>query len=442
MILEFRDGVGYGSFMKRLRPIGYLQVSYWLAAVGVGLAAVLYAKLIGLFQGLYFLGFEKHPYLLSSITPLIFLGATALVVKLAPQSKGSGIPQVLQAIEFSQTSEPSQYADLISVKTAFVKVLSTSIGILGGAALGREGPTVQISASLFALTGTRMKRFFPKIDFHSYLIAGGAAGVAAAFNTPLAGITFALEEVAHGSSFAKFKEWVMLSVVIAGVTAQALVGDFLYFGHPHFQLPTLAMAILQALVIGVVAGFVGGWFARFLAYRKYTRFLPTSWWMRALVCGAFCSILIFISHGDAAGSGYEVTRRFMDNPSGKLPLLFPVAKFFVTAFSYLSGMAGGIFSPCLSIGSGVGYSVGALLHFASPKSCALFGMVAFFAGVVQAPITAVVIVMEMTDEHLLILPFLGAAYLAQAVARWVMPTPLYSYLAFGEKNNEEILEAF
>src|SRR4051812_40823965 len=103
--------------MRRLRSATYLQFSYWLAAVAVGIAAVLYAKLIGIVQGIYFQGFENHPYLVSAITPLIFVASTALVVKLAPQAKGSGIPQVLEAIELSQKTTPQAYAELVSIKT-------------------------------------------------------------------------------------------------------------------------------------------------------------------------------------------------------------------------------------------------------------------------------------------------------------------------------------
>lgn len=92
-------------------------------------------------------------------------------------------------------------------------------------------------------------------------------------------------------------------------------------------------------------------------------------------------------------------------------------------------MAGGIFSPCLSIGAGLGLSIAQLAHWESFKACALIGMVAFFSGVVQAPLTAVIIVMEMTDEHMLILPFMVAAFLAQGLGKWMMPIPLYSFLS-------------
>ena len=419
------------------------RFSYLFAAVCVGIVSVFYARFISCLQGWYFSFYHSHPYWISGATPFLFIIGTGWVVKFAPEAKGSGIPQVLSAIEISKRSDSLEYQGLVSIKTAIVKVISSGVGILGGASLGREGPTVQISVSLFSLIGStvqnRLKRFVPQMDTESYLIAGGAAGIAAAFNTPLAGITFALEEVAHGASFSKFKEWVILSVVIAGVTAQALAGNFLYFGHPLLLTPDLpvplwVILVPEALVIGFISGVSGGVFARLISHPAFSHLLPSVWWIRSGICGVLCAALIFVSHGTAAGSGYEVTRQLMDAENGSLDLLYPVLKFFVTVFSYLSGMAGGIFSPALSIGSGIGFSTGSLLHFVSLKSCALFGMVGFFSGVVHAPLTAVIIVMEMTDEHLLILPFLAAAYLAQIVSKRVMPTPLYSYIAFGKQN--------
>jgi H+/Cl- antiporter ClcA len=110
-------------------------------------------------------------------------------------------------------------------------------------------------------------------------------------------------------------------------------------------------------------------------------------------------------------------------------VLFPVFKLVTTVLSYLSGMAGGIFSPSLSIGAGIGISIAKVFHFSNFKTCALMGMVAFFSGVVQAPLTAVIIVTEMTDRHILILPFMVAAFIGQAIGRVIMPTPLYHFLA-------------
>ncbi len=222
----------------------------------------------------------------------------------------------------------------------------------------------------------------------------------------------------------------MLSVIVGGITAQALGGNYFYFGHP--DIPRPAFTILPiAILIGIAGGLFGGGFARVLTHPRL-RILPGSWWLRALVCGSICTLFTVLSSGDTAGSGYEVTRKFMDNPEGDLPMLFFPEKFLTTVFSYLSGMAGGIFSPSLSIGAGMGFSLAQLFHVPDLKACALIGMVAFFSGVVQTPLTAVIILMEMTDQYALIIPFMIAAFLAHGVGKLLMPVPLYRQLAFGK----------
>lgn len=314
---------------------------------------------------------------------------------------------------------------LVSLKVALVKVLSSTIGIFGGASIGREGPTVQIAASVFSAIGNRVRKFYREAEFPSFATAGAAAGVAAAFNTPFAGITFALEELAE-DSFSSLKGVVVLGVVLAGIAAQLLAGNYLYFGHPTIPPFSLVTLALESIPIGLTAGLLGGIFARILARPILP--MPKSWWMKSLLCGALCAGLGMLTHGDTAGSGYEVTRLSLESGTAP-PLYFPLLKLVSTALSYLSGMAGGIFSPCLSIGAGIGFSFATVFHIASIRACGLVGMVAFFSGVVQAPLTAVVIVMEMTDQHNLILPFIVAALVAKSVGKLFMPTPLYRFLA-------------
>ena len=416
--------------MLNSRPVSKAELSFWLGSVVVGFAAVFYAELVSQVQGIYFNCFSHHPYWISLATPLIFVIATYPVVRFAPDAKGSGIPQVLEAIELAKRSEVSAWGtQLISIRTAVIKVISTTLGFFGGASLGREGPTVQIASSVFAWIGKRVSGYKTKVSFQTFLTAGAAAGVAAAFNTPLAGIAFALEELAE-EGFHHFKQWVMVSVIIAGITAQAFLGNYLYFGHPSADVPSL-IVIPEALLIGVAGGLLGGIFGRLLGHQRIA-FLPKTWWKRALFCGVICSGINFVTHGNTAGSGYEVTQRFFMGPTqAELPMLFAFEKLITTVFSYLSGMAGGIFSPCLSIGAGLGFLIGKIVHLSNLKACGLFGMVAFFSGVVQAPLTAVIIVTEMTDEHILIIPFLVTAFLAQRFASLLMPVPLYKLLAFG-----------
>ncbi|HTL12775.1 MAG TPA: chloride channel protein, partial [Bdellovibrionota bacterium] len=390
----------------------YRYASLWIGAVLVGVAAVLYAKLIFVVQRTYLTWFGRHPHYLAAAAPFAFVAATALVRRFAPDAKGSGIPQVLEAIEAGEKAPGKDgpwLSSLVSARTAVIKVISSVVGIAGGASIGREGPTVQIAASVFAGVGRKVRKYAPNIELPSYLTAGAAAGVAAAFNTPLAGITFAIEEVINGA-LGSFRQAMMVSVIISGITAQALLGNYLYFGRPAISEPNLHVTY-QALLLGVSGGALGGIFAKVLAYPGMVR-LPKHWLLRSFACGVVCSAIGLLTHGATAGSGYEPTEAaLMAGSADGASLLFPILKLGTTALSYLSGMAGGIFSPSLSIGAGMGISIAKLLHFHDFRTCALMGMVAFFSGVVQAPITAVIIVTEMTDRHILIIPFMVSAFI-------------------------------
>jgi H+/Cl- antiporter ClcA len=416
--------------LMRFRQKTYLQLTVWTAAALVGGAAVLFARLVGKAQELFFSLFHAHPYLTTLATPLLFVAATLIVERFGPDARGSGIPQVLSAIDHAKGSEddgPHWLSSLVSMRTAAVKVLSSTVGIVAGASIGREGPSVQIAASVFAFFGRITRRIVPQADFCSFLTAGAAAGVAAAFNAPLAGVTFAIEEVTEGM-LGQFREMIMLGVILSGIAAMALAGNYLYFGHPSVQGST-ALLVPETILLGVLGGVAGGAFSRLLACPEFLK-LPSQPWKRALYCGILCAAIGIYSKGTTAGSGYEITRQFLESASvQQWPFSFWAAKFCTTTLSYLSGMAGGIFSPSLSIGAGIGFSVAKLCHFANFKVCALLGMVAFFSGAIQAPLTAVVIIMEMTDQQILIIPFMVAAFLARRIGQMFLPVPLYRFLA-------------
>jgi H+/Cl- antiporter ClcA len=421
----------------RFRQRTYLQITIWVAAALVGVAAVLYARLIEITQKFYFVLAHGHPYLVALSTPALFVVATLVVEKFGPAAKGSGIPQVLQVIEHShshiqENREPPWNNPLVSLRTAAVKVVSSVLGILGGASIGREGPTVQIAASIFTWAGRVTRRILPKVDFQSFITAGAAAGVAAAFNAPLAGITFAIEEITEGL-LGKYREMIMLAVILSGIVSMALAGNYLYFGHPVVSSAT-AVIIPETIILGICGGFFGGVFARLLAFPKLIR-LPEQGWIRALLCGSVCALVGLYSDGTTSGSGYEITRKVLESASvDQGPFFFSIGKFCTTVLSYLSGMAGGIFSPSLAIGAGIGFSVAKIFSFMNFKICGLLGMVGFFSGAIQAPLTAVIIVMEMTDEHILIIPFMVTAFLARGIGKQFMPIPLYRFLA--DKNRK------
>jgi H+/Cl- antiporter ClcA len=412
--------------MHTYRDHFLIQTSFLSASVFLGLGAVYFNKLITVLQRYYHVLFERDPYVMTAITPLAFWAATAVAKYFAPQAGGSGVPQVLYAASIpNETNTGVVSSGLLSIRTAIVKIFSTAIGFIGGASIGGEGPTVQISGAIFATVGTYVRKFFPKIDFRSYIVAAGGAGIAAAFNTPLGGVTFALEEVAL-SSFGRLRHAVMLAVIVAGLTAQALVGDELYFGKFAIERSDIHL-MPWAIVIGLICGLLGGLFGRIVSSRRLYN-LRINWWQRTLICGVLVALIDLGLQGSTAGSGYRITKAFMNGTIENQPFYFPLAKILATALSTLSGMGGGILAPSITIGAWSGVAIAKLASIASPKACALLGMAAYFSSAFQIPVTAVIVVMEMTNQHDFIIPMMVASVCAYLVGRIVMPTSLYHIL--------------
>jgi H+/Cl- antiporter ClcA len=410
--------------IRTYRAKFFVQASFWIAAIAVGIFAVFYGRLIEFIQGNYRLLFAEHAVWMTLFTPLAFVGAAAVAKLFAPHAGGSGIPQALYAASIAKENpDEVNQSGMVSIKTAFVKVISTAISFLGGAAVGGEGPTVQISTAIFAASGNTLKKYFPAMNLQSYLVAGAGAGIAAAFNTPLGGIAFALEEVAL-SDFGDLKHLVMLAVIIAGLTTQALLGgDTLYLGNPMLG-SSESKYLLWSALIGVIGGLFGASFGKLVTSERIYN-LKIDWWKKALACGIIVSAINFIFDGTTGGNGFVMTQKLMITTTADRPLLFPIAKLLATAFSTLSGLGGGILAPSLSIGAWMGASTSKLFFLASPKVCGLLGMVAYLTGAFQIPLTAVVIVLEMTNQHGLILPMMVTSVFSFTVARAIMPVSLY-----------------
>jgi H+/Cl- antiporter ClcA len=404
----------------------FIHGSFLLAAVCTGVGAAYFNEFIGAIQVWYYRFFDSHPYFMTGFTPLAFLAATAVVKAFAPHAGGSGVPQVLHASNLSSRSyRATVESGLVSIRTAAIRIVSTAIGLLGGASVGGEGPTVQIAGSIFGTLGAVAKQYFPRLDYHAYMVAAAGAGVGAAFNAPLGGVTFAIEEFAVGN-FGPMRHPIILAVILAGLTSNGIIGNQLYFGGlkaaeigSHF--------LLWSALIGLIGGLMGGFFGR-IVVSPWIHNLKFNWWTRALLCGTIVAAIGLATHGQTAGSGYSVTRDLLMTGTAPLPLTFPLAKLLATAISTLSGIGGGILAPSLTIGGWMGVSVAKAAALINLKDCALIGMVAYFTGAFQLPLTAAVVVMEMTDRHDIIVPMLIAALSAHLVARVIMPEPLYHIL--------------
>jgi H+/Cl- antiporter ClcA len=400
------------------------RLTFLVGGLVVGLIAVVLAIGSNAAQA-YFHGWaSRWPYLPLLLTPAGFALSIYLTIRLFPNSQGSGIPQAIAA---RQTNDADRRAALVGFRPAIGKVLLTLFGLLVGASSGREGPTVQVGASAMFLVGRLSPRRQPGL-----ILAGAAAGVAAAFNTPLAGIVFGIEEMSR-SFEARTSGLLIAAVILAGLTAQVLLGNYTYFGFTNAALP-IGTAWIAVPLCAVFGGFLGGLFARVLVAVPSVFPMRIRAWVAsnpvlfAAVCGLAVALCGLASGNTTFGTGYEQANAVLHH-TGTISLLYAPLKFFATAFSSVSGIPGGIFSPSLSIGAGIGADIAHFFHHASPEPIVLLGMVAYFTGVVRAPITGFVIVSEMTGDHGMLVPLMTTALLANAVARLINKEGVYHMLA-------------
>ncbi|HXP91613.1 MAG TPA: chloride channel protein [Fibrobacteria bacterium] len=356
--------------------------------------------------------------------------AGILLVRSRLPAAGSGIPQVKAAL--------AGLSPVHGIRVGVVKFALCVIQVGGGASLGREGPTVQICA---ALAPPVLKLFaLPKAFLRRFLPVAAAAGIAAAFNTPIAAVTFAMEEL-MGSSTPTAMTGLVVAAAIAAILEKLLLG-----GHPLFSAPAWTFDSLASLpsflILGILGGFLGVLFhrwlldlrARFQSLRRLS--IPLQMALGGLITGVAIWIgTAFLGNDGIAGPGYALLEASLHEhlSHGQTLGLLPL-KFMATLASYCSGGVGGIFSPVLAIGSLLGSLVGWLQRDlpwadATPLGAfALVGMGTFFASVIQAPITSVLILFELTGNYGLIIPLMLANMASFLIARKMNPVPIYDAL--------------
>jgi H+/Cl- antiporter ClcA len=352
-----------------------------------------------------------------------------LTRKYFPGSQGSGIPQVIASLNPNESM--AIRAQVLSIRVAAGKFVLTFMGLLFGASVGREGPTVQIGASIMHKLGSIAR--FPTHDVEKGLIlAGAAAGVAAAFNTPLAGIVFAIEEMSR--SFEEHNiSTILMTVIIAGITSLGLLGNYYYFGHTSASLK-FGSEWSVVLVCGIFGGLLGGAFSRAMIEINRGLLGRMGNWMRsepimfAALCGLTIALIGLASGNTTFGSGYVEAKTILEGNEA-VPSSFGLLKLLATLVSSVSGIPGGIMAPSLSAGIGFGSNIAQFFTSVPAGATITLGMVGYFSGVTQAPITAFVIVMEMTDNHEMILPLMATALIAKICSRLICPTPLFHTMA-------------
>jgi len=341
-----------------------------------------------------------------------------------PGAQGSGIPQVIAA---HRLEDLSARARLVSLRIALGKIILLMLGLVCGASAGREGPTVQVGASTMFLLGRLEPHRQPGL-----LLAGSAAGIAAAFNAPLAGIMFGIEEMSRSFEI-RVSGLVLGTVIAAGLTSLALIGDYTYFGTTDVVLP-VGPQWFAVVVAGVIGGLAGGIFSRLIAMlaagftHRGGRWVKKRPVLFASLCGLVLALCGLGSGGNTFGTGYEQAQAILAGHAEVTPLFGPL-KMVATAVTTMSGVPGGLFSPSLAVGAGIGRDLAPLMPQVPLGVFAILCMTAYLTGVVQAPLTSFVIVSEMTANHALVIPIMLASFVAQAASLMVCPAGVYHMLA-------------
>jgi len=440
--------------MKLRRPLrlGLLRLSLLAIVVGIitGFGAVLFRALIGLIHNIAFLGVFYFNYDAGVFTPPGPWGAfiilvpvigglivTFLITNFAPEARGHGVPEVMDAIYYRE--------GVIRPVVALIKSLASALSIGTGAAVGREGPIIQIGAALGSTLG-QIVRMAPWQRI-TLVAAGAGAGIAATFNTPIGGVMFAIELMMPELSARTF-----LPVALATGTA-TFIGRIFFGIHPAFTIPNALLAsqapasltalLLYALLGGLI-GLAAAGFVRGLSLAEKAFEFIKNPYLRNIVGMLIIGLLIYAlltgaGHYYVEGVGYSTIEAILTgdlNLPELLVLLF-AAKLFATSVSLGSGASGGIFSPSLFMGATIGGAFGLLVNAIAPvadfsvTTCAIIGMAAMVGGGTGAAMTAVTMIFEMTRDYDLVMPSIIAVALAIGVRRLLSQENIYTIKLVG-----------
>ncbi len=394
-----------------------------LIAVLAGLSAVLFTLAI---KGTAYLLFGVSPSVLRYILvpTLMSLVTGFLLAKYFPEARGSGVPQTEAAYHLKQGDIPG--------RVAFGKFLTGALCIGSGHSMGREGPSVQIGGGIastigkwFNLSPERAKSLIP---------VAAAAALSAAFNTPVAAVIFALEEIIGDMNAALVGSTVVASVA-AVIVERSILGNSPIFQVPQYHLVSPAELIAYA-ALGVIGGIVSLVFSKGLLWlRGLFKRMPARTRIIQPAMGGLAIGIIIVFVPQVMGVGYEYVNQVLNGGLLlKMMALLCVVKLAATIISYASGNAGGIFAPSLYLGAMLGGTIGTVMHRFAPfptgdaGAYALVGMGTLFAGIIRAPMTSVFMIFELTQDYQVFVPLMIANMISFAISKRYQPVSLYHAL--------------
>lgn len=422
-----------GIFSNGIRANIQRAIPFWIASLLTGLIAVGYTKAFAYSEGILQNILHWHSWFIFIMTPVCFLLAWMIVEIFAPNARGSGIPQVMAAIELATPKHESKIDKLLSFRILLTKIASSLMMVLGGGTIGREGPTIQIAGSVFRMVNKWIPSSWPKLSKQSFILTGASAGLAAAFNTPLGGLVFAMEELAK-IHIRFFRTALFSAVIIAGLTAQALLGPYLYLGYPDVR--NLRFSIFVGVIIVAIASGIGGSLTSkglltLMNWKK--KFNRTKTVIFIIMAGLVIASLAFFLNGEILGSGKNLMSTVLFTENKYTPWHTMIMRMVGSIICFNTGAAGGVFAPALAAGASIGSYAASIADLVGSNANILIlcGMVGFLTGITRTPFTSAILVLEMTDRHSVIFHLLLAALISNIAALMIDRHSLYEQLKKG-----------
>ena len=406
-------------------------VPFWIGSIITGIIAVLYAQIFAFGEHTLNKILNWHLWMIFIIAPAGFVLSWWLVKKYAPFAKGSGIPQVMASVELANPKDNHLIHKLLSFRIIIIKILSSFVLVSSGGAIGREGPTIQIAGSIFRKVYEFLPAWWPKISKKNMILTGAAAGLSAAFNTPLGGIVFAVEELSK-THINYFKTALFTAVIIAGLTAQSFAGSYLYLGYPKTSNVTLWIMFPIIFTSGICGILSSQLSVAMLKINRLKKKLKTdlSNVVFLVICGFIVATIAYFINRDILGSGKDIIERVLFTENKTEAWYVPILRMLGPALAFTSGGAGGIFAPALSTGASIGSVFANVMNLTDNETNVLIlaGMVSFLTGITRAPFTSAILVLEMTDRHSLIFHLMLAGMMSSIFSVLVSRHSLYEEL--------------
>ena len=363
------------------------------------------------------------PYLSFIITPIVFVGIVYVAKYYCHYVQGSGIPQLIAATDSRNKSIREQ---LLSFRIALGKIGFIFLGMLGGAPIGIEGPSIHIGGSIF-YGFNRFIKLNRKFLIHALIAIGGSAGLIVAFNAPIAGFLFAYEEIGRKLK----KQALILIAIMSGIVYLFAI---MYRGDANYltNLSTYSLELTlvwQLLPLAILAGVLGGLFSKSALFliNKFITHSKLKIITIAVVLGFIVASFNYLSTGQVAGSGKDEVLLMLGGTG--LGLDFVAMKYFATLTSLASTIPGGLFMPSISIGAGIGSEVASFYTQIDTQVIIIMAMIAYLSAVIRAPLTSVFVILEMTTTLHLLIPGLMIAFIANWISKQIFAQPIYEALA-------------